>query len=282
MEALKLTSQSMGSRIAKLNEEVSTGKRINRASDDPGRISQLHNVRQQLNNQGVYMKNATQAEQLLNVADTAIKDLHTTLTETRELAVQFANEVYNADQREDAALVTDSLFERALSLANTQFNERYIFAGTAYDDKAYSTAGVYNGSTDAPETVVGDDLKVKTGFDGSNLLADGSDMFGAITDLKDALNANDTSAIIAALDGIDASLQDVEKGMVEVGGEMRRAMDANGLASNLQVELREAKASIEETDVVDAYSRLVQLQTNFDAAMQVTSMQRYSGLFTRI
>ena len=49
-----------------------------------------------------------------------------------------------------------------------------------------------------------------------------------------------------------------------------------------QRELREAKASIEETDVVDAYSRLVQLQTNFDAAMQVTSMQRYSGLFTRI
>ena len=49
----------------------------------------------------------------------------------------------------------------------------------------------------------------------------------------------------------------------------------------LRLSLREAKASIEETNVVDAYSRLVQLQTNFDAAMQVTSMQRYSGLFTK-
>ena len=282
MDALTQSTQSMGSRIAKLNEQVSTGKKINRASDDPGRISQLHNVRQQLNNQGVYMKNATQAEQLLNVADTALQDLHTTLSETRELAVQFANESYNADQRADAAIVSDSLFDRALSLVNTQFNERYIFAGTAYDDKAYSTTGTYNGATDSPETVVGDDLKVKTGFDGSDLLTGGSDMFGAITDLKDALNANDTAAIITALDEIDASLQDVEKGMVEVGGEMRRAMDANGLAANLEVELREAKASIEETNVVDAYSRLVQLQTNFDAAMQVTSMQRYSGLFTRI
>ena len=44
MDALTQSTQSMGSRIAKLNEQVSTGKKINRASDDPGRISQLHNV----------------------------------------------------------------------------------------------------------------------------------------------------------------------------------------------------------------------------------------------
>ena len=206
----------MGSRIAKLNEEVSTGKRINRASDDPGRISQLHNVRQQLNNQGVYMKNASQAEQLLNVADTTLKEIHTTLTEARELAVQFANEVYNADQRGEAANVTDTLFERTISLSNTQFNERHIFAGTAYDDVAFDDTGTYQGSTDAPESVVGDDLKVKTGFDGSDLLTGSSDMFGAISNLKTALNADDTAAIVSALDDIDAALLDVEKGMVEV------------------------------------------------------------------
>jgi len=282
MDALKQSSTSMGSRIAKLNEEVATGKRINRASDDPGRISQLHNVRQQLNNQGVFMKNSTQAEQLLNVADTALKDMHSTLSEARELAVQFANEVYNGDQRSEAASVSSTLFDRALSSANIQFNERYIFAGTAYDDKAYDSTGTYQGSTDSPETVVGEDLKVKTGFDGSGLLTDSSDMFGALGNLEAALSANDTAAIISALDDIDAALLDVEKGMVEVGGEMRRSMDANDLASNLEVELRQAKASIEETNVVEAYSKLVQLQTNFDAAMQVTSMQRYSGLFTRI
>ena len=202
MDALAQSAQSMGSRIAKLNEEVSTGKRINRASDDPGRISQLHNVRQQLNNQGIYKKNATQAEQLLNVADTALKDLHTTLSETRELAVQFANEVYNGDQRAEAATVSQSLFDRALSLVNTQFNERYIFAGTAYDGEAYDSTGTYRGALDSPETIVGDDLKVKTGFAGSGMLTESSDMFGAITSLQDALTADDTDAIIAALDEI--------------------------------------------------------------------------------
>ena len=42
MEALKSTATSMGGRVAKLNEQVATGKKINRPSDEPGRISQLH------------------------------------------------------------------------------------------------------------------------------------------------------------------------------------------------------------------------------------------------
>ena len=282
MEALKSTATSMGGRVAKLNEQVATGKKINRPSDDPGRISQLHNVRQELSNQGVYMKNASQAEQLLNVADSALKDLHATLTEARELAVQYANEVYHGDQRADASQVVDTLFERALSGVNSKFNERYIFAGTAYGSEAYDATGTYVGSTADPDTVVGDGVSVNTGFDGSGMLTSGSDMFTALDNLKTALNTDNTAGITAALDDIDAALDDVEGGMVTVGGQMRRTIDAQDLASNLQVELTQAKASIEETNVVDAYSKLMQLQTNFDAAMQVTSMQRYSGLFTRI
>lgn len=279
---MRQTASSMGGRVAELNEQVSTGKRINRPSDDPGRISQLHNIRQQLSNQDVYQTNSTQAEQLLNVADQSLRDIHATLTEARELAVQFANESYNADQRSEAANVTDSLFERALSSANVKFNERYIFAGTAYDGAAYGDDGSYTGSTDHPEVIVGDGITVKTGFDGSASLTSSSDMFAAIDGLQDALNANDTAGIIASLDDIDLALREIENTRVEVGGEMRRSMDATDLASNLEVELTQAKASIEETNVVDAYSKLVQLQTNFDAAMQVASMQRYSGLFTRI
>jgi flagellar hook-associated protein 3 FlgL len=282
MEGLQAQSTSMGSRIAKLNEQVATGKRINRPSDDPGRISQLHNIRQELSNQDVYIKNASQAEQLLNVAEQSIKDIHITLTEARETAVQFANESYNGPQRAEAANVVSTLFERALNSANVKFNERYIFAGTSYDAPAYDSTGAYDGSGDTPETVVGDGLTVDTGFAGNSVLTDSSDMFVAMEDLEAALNANDTVAITASLDAIDDALQDVEEGMVNVGGQMRRSMDAIDLASNLEIELTSAKVYLEETNVVEAYSKLVQLQTNFDAAMQVTSMQRYSGLFARI
>ena len=272
----------MGARVAKLNEEVATGKRINRPSDDPARISQLHNVRQELANQDVYMKNAGQAEQLLNVADTALKDIHATMTQARELAVQYANETYDGGQRGDASGVVDTLFNQALSGANTKFNERYIFAGNAYNSEAYDDTGTYAGDSDEPDTVVADGMKVKTGFAGNDLLTGGSDMFTALDNLKTALETDDTAGIIAAMDEIDASLEDIEEGMVEVGGQMRRTFDAQDLASNLDVELTAAQASLEETNVVDAYSKLMRLQTNFDAAMQVTSMQRYSGLFSRM
>jgi flagellar hook-associated protein 3 FlgL len=282
MDFMSSASNRIGREMSKVNEQIATGKNINRPSDDPGRIGQLHTVREELSNQKMYSRNAGQAEQLHVIADTALKDLHTTLSEARETAVQFANEHYNADQRAGAATLADSLREHALSIANTQFDDRYIFAGTAYDEAAYDSTGSYQGSTGEPEAVVGQDLTAKTGFDGSDMLTGSSDMFGAIENLSAALTANDTVGITAAIDEIDAALADVEVGMIAIGTEMRRAGDAIELADHLGVQLSGTKADLEETNVVDAYTRLVQLQTNFEAAMQVASVQRYSGLFSRM
>ena len=282
MDYMSAASNSIGAEMAKVNEQISTGKTINRPSDDPGKVSQLHSVSEELSNQDVYTKNSGQAEQLHMVVDTSLKELHTTLSEARELAVQFANEHYNADQRSEASSVSDSLREKSISLANTQFDDRYVFAGTAYDDVAFDSTGTYQGSTDEPETIVGRGLTVRTGFDGSDLLTGSSDMFTALEDLSTALNSNDTAAITSAIDEIDAALSDIELSMVNLGAEMGRAEDAIELSANMKVQLEGTKADLEEANVVDAYTRLLQLQTNFDAAMQVASVQRYSGLFSRM
>jgi len=282
MDFMSAASNRIGSEMGVVNERIATGKEINRPSDDPGRISQLHTVREELANQTVYAKNGGQAEQLHVVVDAALKDLHTVLSEAREAAVQFANEHYNPDQRAEAATVADSLREQVISLANTQFAERYVFAGTAYDGEAFDSTGTYQGSTGEPEAVVGKGLTAKTGFDGSDMLTGSSDMFSAIEDLSTALSADDTAGITAAIDDIDSALDDVQIGMVTLGTEMRRAGDAVELASNMSVHLAGAKADIEETNVIEAYTRLIQLQTNFDAAMQAAATQRYGGLFNRM
>jgi len=282
MDFMSVASNRIGAEMGKVNEQISTGKKINRPSDDPGLISQLHSVREALSNQEVYSRNGGQAEQLHNVVDVALKDLHLTLSESRELSVQFANEHYNPSQRAEAATEADSLRDRLLTLANTQFADRYVFAGTAYDAQAFDSTGTYQGSTDEPETVVGKDLTVATGFDGSDMLTGSSDMFTALEDLTTALLADDTAGITAAIDQIDDALRDVENAIVSLGGEMGRAGDAVDLSENMSVELTGAKANLEEANVVEAYTRLVQLQTNFEATMAAAAMQRYSGLFSRL
>jgi flagellar hook-associated protein 3 FlgL len=282
MDFMSAAANRLGREMSEVNEKIATGKNINRPSDDPGRISQLHTVREELANQEMYTKNAGQSEQLHMVIDTALNDLHTTLSQAREMAVQFANEHYNPGQRAEAATLADSLREQLLSLANTQFDERSLFAGTAYDGAAFDSTGTYLGSTDEPEAVVGRNLTVKTGFDGSDMLTGSSDMFTALENLSTALAADDTAGITAAIDEIDLALADVQNGIVSIGVEMRRAGDAVDLSTNLSVQLSGAKANLEEANVVDAYTRLIQLQTNFEAAMQVAAVQRYSGLFSRM
>jgi len=282
MGAMATAAGRLGTEMGQVNEQIATGKKINRPSDDPAKISQLHSVRQAVANQDIYIDNAGQAEQLHIVADTAMQSLHATLVEARETAIQFSNESYNTDQRGEAATVVDSLWDQALTLVNTRFNERYVFAGTSYDQEAYDSTGTYVGGTDTPETIVGEGLTVATGFDGSATLTASSDMFTALEDLSAALSADDTAGILTAMDGIDAALTDIENATVEVGGEMRRSGDALSLAENMKVELSGTKANLEEADVVEAYSRLIQLQTNFDAAMQAAAVQQYGGLFSRM
>ncbi len=282
MGAMGTAAGQIGSEIGEVNEQIATGKKINRPSDDAGKIAQLHSVRQALENQDVYADNGGQAEQLLNVADTTINELHSTLVEARETAIQFANETYTSDQRAQAATIVDSLWEQALSLANTRFEDRYIFAGDKYDAEAFDATGTYQGGDEAPETIVGNGLTVQTGLAGNSTLTGSSDMFQALTDLSTALSTDDLAGIRTAMDDIDAALSNVEGAMMEVGGEMRRTIDAVDLAGNLKVELSATKANLEEADVVEAYSRLIRLQTNFDAAMQAAAIQKYNGLFSRI
>ena len=282
MGAMASAAGRIGAQMGEVNEQIATGKKINRPSDDPAKIAQLHSVRQAIDNQEVYGDNAGQVEQILNVADTAIRDLHSTLVEARETAIQFANETYTAGQRAEGANIVDNLWEQALNIANTRYEERYIFAGTEYDAEAFDTAGVYQGGSDAPETVVGESLTAQSGFDGSDFFADSSDLFTAMSDLSTAMSADDVPGIRTAMDAIDAALLDVEGAIVELGSEMGRTTDAIELAEHLKVELTGARSNLEDVDVVQAYTKLIQLQTTFEAAMQAASVQRYAGLFSRM
>ena len=62
MDFMSSASNRIGREISQVNERIATGKEINRPSDDPGRISQLHTVREELKNQAMYTKNGGQAE----------------------------------------------------------------------------------------------------------------------------------------------------------------------------------------------------------------------------
>jgi flagellin len=93
--ALYQTSQS----LSKSLERLSTGLRINRASDDAAGLGVSENLRTQVNGTAQASRNAQDGIAALNVAEGAANEVSSILQRMRELAVQSANDTLTSTER---------------------------------------------------------------------------------------------------------------------------------------------------------------------------------------
>ena len=165
--------------LYKANKVVATGKRINSLSDDPVALTQCLNIRSSLSNLDQLEKNIATGRTWLNAGETALDSVNDLISDAKVLCLQMANASMNAADRADAAELVDGYLRQILSLANTQVNGRYIFAGTktgtrpfAFDDDANPTRVTYSGN-DSPFTVkIGKDATVAVGRNGEDVFWD--------------------------------------------------------------------------------------------------------------
>jgi flagellin len=101
--SLYQVNQDMNSSL----EKLSTGLRINRASDDAAGLGVSENLRTQVNGTAQATKNAQDGIALLNVAEGAANEVSSILQRMRELAVQSSNDTLTSTERS----YTDSEFQ---------------------------------------------------------------------------------------------------------------------------------------------------------------------------
>lgn len=110
--------------------ELSTGKSLNVPSDNPTQIAQDLSVRADNSVQTQEGKNFSDLGNQLSSVDGALSSLTSVMQSARSLAVEGASDTINASQRNDIATQVDQLLQEAIGLANTQYNGKYVFAGT--------------------------------------------------------------------------------------------------------------------------------------------------------
>src|SRR5688572_16943673 len=123
------TIASQQQKLLETQNQLSTGKRINSPSDDPGAAAIAQQLRKTLESRLSYAENLKQAQSQLSAVDTAMGDLTTLLEQAQQLASANVGSDVTADQRKAAAEIAQSIYNQALSLANRQLNGSYLFAG---------------------------------------------------------------------------------------------------------------------------------------------------------
>jgi len=169
-----------GDAIARLQEQVSTGARVNRVSDDPSAAYNILTLNSQGKSLQNYMDNLSDVSDTLQLSSTIVSNITSYLSEVKSRMTQVTSGTYNQQQREAAADGINDILEQIVSLANTKNLNRYIFGGANTASAPYViertngeiTGVTYQGSTDAR------DVEVAPGLNTSAFYV-GSDIFGS-------------------------------------------------------------------------------------------------------
>jgi flagellin len=113
--------------MSKSLEKLSSGLRINRASDDAAGLSISETLRGQVRGLGQAEKNAQDGISLINTAEGALNEIHAILQRARELAVQSANGTLTTADRAATDAEVQSLKSELDNIASyTTFNTQQL------------------------------------------------------------------------------------------------------------------------------------------------------------
>ena len=132
------TFGKMNKEIQNVQERISSGRNIVRASDDPVTAVKLSAAKEQNNLLDRFERNADAAYRRLNMAENALSQSINTITRIGELAVRAANGSYGPGERTAIAMEAEELVKHMVELANTQDAQgQSIFSGYKTNKKAF-------------------------------------------------------------------------------------------------------------------------------------------------
>lgn len=126
---LKYINQNYN-RLAKLQDQVNSGKKITKPSDDPVVAMKGMRYRTQLVEVNQFSRNLTEGFNWMDNADSALDETTQVLHRIRDLTVQASNDSYDEGSRKNIADEISQLQEHIVALANTKVGDNYIFNGT--------------------------------------------------------------------------------------------------------------------------------------------------------
>lgn len=277
-----LTSQTsqISAALSEINQTVSSGLEVERPSDAPELVARIASTETAIADQERYADSAGTAQGLLSTADSTLSALASVLADAQSLAVQMSSESYDGESRVASATQAEELLGEALSLVNAQLGDRYLFAGTAYDQPAFADDLSYSGSTEASTIEVGDGVDVVVGFDGESLGL--GEILTAMSELQSALEADDTEGVQDSLGALNDALDVLVTAQTTIGAQHSTAIDFEDFSTSMGVELSSHLSSLQDADMVASLMRLSELQTMYETSLAVTASSDLGSLFDRI
>ncbi|CDX03144.1 Flagellar hook-associated protein 3 [Desulfitobacterium hafniense] len=161
-------------RIDKLQNQLATGQKINRPSDNPVGTENSLRFKSNIAYLNQLKANAKEGIAYLDTTDDTMGEMTSMIQRAKELAVRATNTAtVNDEDRKKIAIEIDQIREHVIELANTKVGSKYIFGGTANVEPFPKGATGWQGSDDTKKFQVGGDLSIEVSVNGHDLFGAG-------------------------------------------------------------------------------------------------------------
>ena len=239
-------------------ERLSTGQRINAASDDAAGLAIASRMTSQIRGLDMAIRNANDAISMISTADGAMVEGSNMLQRMRELALQSANGTTTSDDRSYLNAEYQNLITEIERIAqNTQWNGRTILQGDANaggDSTVKYQVGANGGQTIG---VNFGDISQSGGaaFQPFEISAAAAGSF-----ITAGTTASALTTASAALTKIDSAITAVNTQRATFGGAMNQLTYAVDNLASVKVNAEASRSQIQDTDYAIETSELARTQ----------------------
>ncbi len=265
---------------SKSAERLASGYRVNRSADDAAGLSISEKMRAQIRGLDQATENAQNGISLLQTAEGAMSEIHSSLQRIREIYIQNCNDTNTSDDRDAIWNEAMNLYSEVNRVAHeTEFNGMKLLDGTyaAYPD---SGSGVMTGNflnlqiganenqslriaipkfiTDSPVSFIDYDIFAPSIIDGSgsigyslsNYLDDTPTAKGYFTDPY-GVDFGGHQNQMMILGGLDYSINKVSEARSDIGAVSNRLEHIINNSQNTSENLQASESHIRDTDIAD-------------------------------
>ncbi|WP_374454263.1 flagellar hook-associated protein FlgL [Nocardioides sp.] len=267
--------QSSLTRLSELQEHLSTGRVLNRPSDNPADAASAMRLRSSVGAQQQYARNAQDGIGWLDTLDSTLGTANDLVRRAREVGQQAVSGAVNQDTREALAVEIEQLRSSLLGTANTTYLDRPVLGGTTAGAAAFSEAGgvvTYAGDANPVKRAVAEGVVVDVAVAGPAAFGpDGDNVFDHLTALAAAVRTGSTSAIQAGVSALEGDGSRLVVARTDVGARADRVEQAGIRAGDTELSLTNALSEIENTDLPLATVQLKMQEVAYQAALAATS-----------
>lgn len=293
----------VSNRLEELRTIGATGKKLNKPSDDPAAIRPVLNTRKQLSNVDRYLATMGKSLDTMQATDGHLNQVENVMQRAKEIMTNAVNGTLSDADRATLAEEMALLREELLDAANGAVDGKYLFAGYQEDTKpfvvnpSYTAAGYDpNDSTTWPVRYFGDgnatSLEISTGeliqvnltgndlflgtstWDPANpnsIAAGRYNLFAELTQAEEALRNNDLAGMQTSIDDLEGAAEQNRRLRSQLGNRADRVETAMEYQKGVQIDLEQILSRYENADAIEAFNAIVQQETAFQAALNVTA-----------